>query len=476
MNLVEKLKDNGLLAEFAYLRLEDNAFKDDYKEYSDSNIVRNYIQGLTKKGEEPYTLKKETSPVTEEQLEKITDIKPERRDEMLALLDKYDIKEFSSDDGFLGSDFQGMLLQNKETGEYTIAFRGTESEKDWLVDVSIALDVNPQYNEAVEFTKYCMEKYDIKKDDLTLTGHSLGGILVQMVGSNLEIKGFAYNPLGSFDLVHPVFPNAFEALERFELYSSPATKFAKENIINISYNDTGLLNGDILSNFATEISGTQHLGRVVNIIGENLGLDAHSMIPSNILLDKLYKKNIQSLEDIEKYNMQIIEQENLNSHQQRQKDWQSMTPEQKATAIRNGYGLGLSYNTQGIDDLKDLSIEFAQKFEENPSQKIEEINLAINNIQNQQTHNEKIELLKQISIASNFDNPYSKELIEQYQEKVIENQGLEVSTLDFIKMEITPNKIVASNNLENLEKQENSYCSFESNQNEENNSPIQTIS
>ena len=477
MNLVEKLKDNGLLAEFVYLKLENKAFRDNFKDYRNSDIVKNYIEGLNSDGKKQYIPEKQTSPVTKEQLEKMTDIKPERQDEMLALLDKYEIKEFSSDDGFLNSDFQAMLLQNKETGEYTIAFRGTESKKDWLVDAAIALDTNPQYNEAIEFTLKCIEKYNIKKEDLTLTGHSLGGILVQMVGSTLEIKGYAYNPLGSFDLVHPVFPNAFEALDKYGLYTSSAVKFANENIINISYNDAGTLNGDLLSNFATKAAGTKHLGQVINIVGENLGFDAHSMIPSNKLLEQFFKKNIQTLEDIEKHNKQMLEQKDLNSHEQRQKDWQNMSPEQKATAIKNGYGLGLSFNTQGIEDLRELSIDYAQKFEQNTQQRVENINLAINNINIQETLDEKINLLEQTNIASNLDNPYSKQLIEQYQEKVIQNKGSQVSDIDFLNMQLTPNQTLASNNLEN-EQTQKTYLSFEAKQNlnENNNIQIQTMS
>jgi len=42
-----------------------------------------------------------------------------------------------------------------------------------------------------------MKKYNIKEEDLKLTGHSLGKILVQIVNSELKIPEYSFNPLCS---------------------------------------------------------------------------------------------------------------------------------------------------------------------------------------------------------------------------------------------------------------------------------------
>lgn len=484
MNIIKEVKEYGLLAEFVYLKLEHKNFKDDFKDSQNSEIVKNYIQGLNAEGKIAYTPPKSTSPITDEELKDMTDIKPERREAMLSVLDKYDIKEFSSDDGFFSSDFQGMLLQNKETGQFVIAFRGTAGEKDVLIDAGIAGNHNFQYNEALKFTKDCMEKYDIKEENLKLTGHSLGGILVQMVGSELKIPGYAFNPLGSQNLVHPLFPKAYRLLEQIGLYSSNESKFANENIVNISYQDTGLLKGDILSNLATNVINSKHMGQVINIFGNNLGLDAHSIIPTNNLLDKLDKKHISSIENIIEYNNKFLELEKINSHEQKLKDWQSMTPEQKATAIQNGYGLGLSYNTQGIKNLEEVSKEVVAKFESNKEIKNDNISLAFNDIKEQKTAESKIEVLESLDLESHFDNIYAKQFISQYKDKVIGNRGEELSNLDFLNINIQQNSLSSNNDLQNNSqnnnnnsKEESNYIAFSSlaKSEQNNNSSVQTV-
>ncbi|ARU49074.1 Mbeg1-like protein [Sulfurospirillum diekertiae] len=98
------------------------------------------------------------------------------------------------------SGFNALLLQDTTTGNYTIAFRGTEplSPMDWITDILAgASNVNLQYNAAVSFVNKMMSEYGISASQLTLTGHSLGGILTQQVGATLGIKGYAYNPWGA---------------------------------------------------------------------------------------------------------------------------------------------------------------------------------------------------------------------------------------------------------------------------------------
>ena len=176
-----------------------------------------------------------------------------------------------------------------------MAFRGTERDSisDWLNDVSIGFkNINEQYNDAKEFLEKAMKDYGVTIDNLTLTGHSLGGILTQQVGATYGIKGYAFNPYGT-DRLLSLPQSPFDGITSNFLYgllTSLAEKvmsavgltkanaqWAYEYIYNISYQDEGLLNGDILSNFATELS-SNHLGHFIPILGKNVGFgEGHYM-------------------------------------------------------------------------------------------------------------------------------------------------------------------------------------------------------
>ncbi len=120
------------------------------------------------------------------------------------------------------------------------------------------------------------------------------------------------------------------------------------------------------------------------------------------------------------------------------------------------------------------------QFEDNKELKLSNIEKDIATINNQLTLDKKVQCLKEVQIASNLDNIYLKQLIEQYQEKVIENRGWEVSVLDFMKMEIvheepflkhTQSKTNKEDSLNKEVLEENKYLSFSSlNSNQYNNS------
>ena len=200
------------------------------------------------------------------------------------------------------NDFQALLLKN-ESGKFVMAFRGTEqhSISDWLNDVSIGFkNINEQYNDAKEFLDKAFikiaedKKCSIEevKNYLVLTGHSLGGILTQQVGATYGIKGYAFNPYGT-DRLLSLPESPFDGIVKNSLYgllTSLAEKvmsavgltkanaqWAYEHIYNISYQDEGAINGDILSNLLTELS-SNHLGHFIPILGENVGFgEGHYM-------------------------------------------------------------------------------------------------------------------------------------------------------------------------------------------------------
>ena len=207
------------------------------------------------------------------------------------------------------TDMQALLLERGETdnngkfkgsGEYVLAFRGTKGWADIGVDVIIGLgNINIQYGYALEFTYKALAKIakdkgcsiEEAKSCLTLTGHSLGGILTQQVGANLHIKGYAYNPYGVDRLLSlpPNYPGISDMFLSIALYKIMETvgltkvhaNWAYEHISTISYQDEGTINGDMLSNLATNVSSA-HLGKFIPILGKDVGArDGHGIANLN---------------------------------------------------------------------------------------------------------------------------------------------------------------------------------------------------
>jgi len=58
------------------------------------------------------------------------------------------------------TDFQALLLQEDNTNNYVIAFRGTSSFTDGLVDFVIAGHYNAQYSAAVDFVNRALSNQD----------------------------------------------------------------------------------------------------------------------------------------------------------------------------------------------------------------------------------------------------------------------------------------------------------------------------
>jgi Ca2+-binding RTX toxin-like protein len=281
---LEAIEINGLLVELAYLELENNWFSinnknnkniDDIKEFLDSSKINN------------------GKLLSDKEYEDLTGIKPDRIEEIIQLLDKYEIVKFASDDKTLESDFQGMLLKDKISGDYIVSFRGTASLTDAFVDIAAGiLNINAQYNEAKSFVENILKELKLSENDLTLTGHSLGGILTQQVGASLGIKGYAYNPWGASTLsTYPVgTPFQMTLMERIfgvvGITDPEIINFAKENILNVSLQDAGLINGDILSNFLTGII-SEHLGEFLPLFYKDVDLGAgHSIITMNKVLEE----------------------------------------------------------------------------------------------------------------------------------------------------------------------------------------------
>lgn len=314
MNKINEILLYGQLAELAYLKLEDKLFKENNEYITD---IKRAPFSLKKKsdiisfiyGKRMNEITGNYTLISEDDRYEQTNIKEDRKDIAVMLLDKFQIIDFTSDEGFFSSGFQAILLQNISTKKYIIAFRGTSNWKDGLVDGALANifgSHNFQENEAIEFIEDMIKEHGISKDNLSFTGHSLGGILAQGLGVKLKIKAFAFNPLGTSTLVYDTgslqINMLIETLESFDIINIDES-WVNENILTISYNDVDGLNGDVLSNIVTKLNSSRHLGMKIDIFGKNVdAFVGHSIITLNKLLEKQNEHELTTIADIKEYN------------------------------------------------------------------------------------------------------------------------------------------------------------------------------
>ena len=85
-----------------------------------------------------------------------------------------------------------------------LLFRGTNSILDWITNLKMIFVVPRQLKDALEFAKN-----NIRPERKTIiSGHSLGGAIVQYVCNEIESSNFigiTYNPAGIMHLVKPKF-------------------------------------------------------------------------------------------------------------------------------------------------------------------------------------------------------------------------------------------------------------------------------
>ena len=203
-----------------------------------------------------------------------------------SLDNKYQVIDYSDPSA---SGFNGVLLKNIDTGEYVVSFRGTKELIDWDSNLTTFLwNYNPQVQEGLAFVKTMMEAHQIDASKLTLTGHSLGGIIAQVVGAELRTQAYTYNSYGANllsslpSLGLPFYAVIGQIMDVLGL-GDKNDPWVKDNILNVSFQDDGEINGDILSNWASEftetLAGNDFLGGVLPVFGENPDsiIEGHSM-------------------------------------------------------------------------------------------------------------------------------------------------------------------------------------------------------
>jgi hypothetical protein len=101
------------------------------------------------------------------------------------------------------TDLQITLYRNTETGNYVIAFRGTEplTYGDWDTNVrmfvSTLVDTLPiAFGEALQVIDPMIEKYGLNSGNTSIVGHSMGGSLAQYLGASTGFETLTYNAYG----------------------------------------------------------------------------------------------------------------------------------------------------------------------------------------------------------------------------------------------------------------------------------------
>jgi len=100
-----------------------------------------------------------------------------------------------------GDGYQGFAFQNV-LGEIVLVSRGTEptSAEDWGNNMQMGLNQLPdQYISAREFLNRVTNQYP--DSTITLSGHSLGGALSQLLAVATNLSATTFNPYGAKDLI-----------------------------------------------------------------------------------------------------------------------------------------------------------------------------------------------------------------------------------------------------------------------------------
>jgi len=98
-----------------------------------------------------------------------------------------------SDEDFEDGSFAAAIYKNKQTGEYVLAFRGTDDLKDWGDNALQSRGMaTKQYRLAVELAKKVRNA--LPNENLTITGHSLGGGLATAAALAIGAEATVFNP------------------------------------------------------------------------------------------------------------------------------------------------------------------------------------------------------------------------------------------------------------------------------------------
>ncbi len=104
--------------------------------------------------------------------------------------------------------YQGVIYHNLESKEVIVTHRGTEFDRQPLIDggidaAMVTARINAQIDDALALTKQAIELADANGyGQVSVTGHSLGGALAQITAHHYNLPGDAFNPYGAAGLAY----------------------------------------------------------------------------------------------------------------------------------------------------------------------------------------------------------------------------------------------------------------------------------
>jgi hypothetical protein len=152
----------------------------------------------------------------------------------------------------IGKDtgYYGVAYQNDANSQVIVAHRGTEFDKEFHPDVTVAdrqiafQQVPDQYHDAVKFVEAIGEKANIELASMEHTGHSLGGNIAGLVSIATDARSSVFDA-----------PGNKEQLAQLETIAAvePGT------YVNADYSDkitAYQLDGDIVGSYGTQVGKT----------------------------------------------------------------------------------------------------------------------------------------------------------------------------------------------------------------------------
>ncbi|WP_318263562.1 lipase family protein [Xanthomonas retroflexus] len=104
--------------------------------------------------------------------------------------------------------YQGIVYRKVETDEVIIAHRGTEFDRQALLDggidaAMVTARINAQLDDALALTRQAIKLTDERGiGAVYVTGHSLGGALAQITAHHYNLPGDAFNTYGAAGLAY----------------------------------------------------------------------------------------------------------------------------------------------------------------------------------------------------------------------------------------------------------------------------------
>ncbi|HLM54153.1 MAG TPA: hypothetical protein VK325_11335, partial [Pseudoxanthomonas sp.] len=116
------------------------------------------------------------------------------------------------------SGYQGAIYQRVDTGQIVVAHRGTEFGREFVRDAvvadggMVAARSNRQAADAIALTQRALERAKDPENlsnyghipEVTVTGHSLGGVLAQITAYKFGLRGETFNAYGAVSLGYTI--------------------------------------------------------------------------------------------------------------------------------------------------------------------------------------------------------------------------------------------------------------------------------